>query len=89
MKKHPFFALILALFVFAAACLPVFLPHHDCDGGHCPVCAILALCRELYRLPVLCGAFAVSAATVKAAAARSGGAESLLTPVLLRVKLSR
>ena len=86
---------VLAVLVFAAVTFSLFMiargADHDCIGENCPVCAVIALCRN--TLKYLGGA--LTAAAVLLACLRSAqysvpsfrAGYSSQTPISLKVKL--
>ncbi|MBQ3356791.1 MAG: hypothetical protein IJG45_06725 [Oscillospiraceae bacterium] len=62
-KQRRLAAAILAVFVLVAVMTSLFIMahevDHDCTGEDCPVCAVIALCRN--ALKVLCGTLIAAA----------------------------
>ncbi len=52
-KARRIAAILLTAFVLAAMIFSLFMivheTGHDCIGDHCPVCAVLALCRDTLK----------------------------------------
>ena len=65
--------------------------HHDCSGEDCPVCAMIAVCKNTLK-SVFAALTLVLSALAASSAGRSAGASTVLcvrdeTPVSLKVKL--
>ena len=65
--------------------------HHDCSGEDCPVCAMIAVCKNTLN-SVFAALLLVLSALAASSAGRSAGASTVFcvrdeTPVSLKVKL--
>ena len=83
-------SLLVVLFIFASAVLPMILADHDCSHGDCAVCALISVAKD--TLCLLC-AVTIAGAALLGGVARIRGAVvfadlSAHTPFGMRVKLS-
>ncbi len=83
---------LLVIFVlFASLYFVLHEAHHDCEGEDCPVCRLIAICRNTLRTfaVALLLLFALLGFHRIASTARSArdNAKSALTPVSLKVRL--
>ena len=94
-KGGRLFSCLLVLLVFFVLFASLYFvlheAHHDCEGDDCPVCRLIAICRNTLRsfalaLSLLC-AYLSSLRVSCAAGSSSYKRETAETPVSLKVKL--
>ena len=94
MKRRLFSSLLILLIVFVLVASFYFILHesrHDCSGEDCPVCALVAICRNTIRtISVALILFAISFAALYRCFGADLACVSVArehTPVSLKVKL--
>ena len=80
-KQHITVVILIAVLVLSVLSL---LPHHDCDGDHCAVCAAADAAKS--ALPVAAAFFAVlSFSLIRSGKAFEDRTQAPVTPVSMHV----
>ena len=93
-KRRLFSCLLILLIIFVLFASFYFIiheSHHDCEGERCPVCAMIAICRNTLKTfsiaLLLTAALLSSLHAFLSAPATDRGSDTSDTPVSLKVRL--